>query len=73
MSTAAASIMTKPVKHAHASRRRGFGIVSRLASQSEAPGRRAADRSDRNERGIDADHEPYVPRHRREDTASPCF
>jgi hypothetical protein len=68
MSTIFASTLPQPVNHAHASRRRGFEIVSRLARQNEAPGRRTADRSDPNEWAIDAGTD-YEPRHRREDSA----
>jgi hypothetical protein len=66
MSTIFASTLPQPVNHAHASRRRGFEIVSRLARQDEAPGRRTANRSGWNERAIDA-RTDYEPRHRRDD------
>jgi hypothetical protein len=68
MSTTFAGTLPHPVSHAHASRRRGFEIVSRLARQSEAPGRRTAKRSDPNEWAIGTrnDHEP---RHRREESS----
>jgi hypothetical protein len=51
-------------KHTHPSRRRGFGIISRLARANDAPGRRAAGR-DPDERAEDID---YEPRHRHEGT-----
>jgi hypothetical protein len=69
MSTIFASTVPQPVHRAHASRRRGFEIVSRLARQNETTGRRTANRSDPNEWAIDA-RTAYEPRHRREDSAS---
>ena len=68
MSTTFASAVAHPANHAHASRRRGFEIVSRLARQNEAPGRRTATRSDLNEWATDT-RTDYEPRHRREDSA----
>jgi hypothetical protein len=68
MSTTFAATLPHPVNHAHASRRRGFEIVSRLARQNEAPGRRTATRSDPNEWATDT-RTDYEPRHRREDSA----
>jgi hypothetical protein len=57
------------VKHAHPSRRRGFGVISQLARQNDGPsGRRAAGRAP-NERANEVD---YEPRHRREG-AEPSF
>jgi hypothetical protein len=67
MSTIFASTLPQPGNDAHASRRRGFEVVSRLARQNEAPGRRAADRSDPNEWAIDTTTD-YEPRHRREES-----
>ena len=69
MSTTFASTVPRPVNGAHASRRRGFEIVSRLARQNEATGRRTADRSDPNQWAIDT-ITGYEPRHRREDPMS---
>lgn len=68
MSTTFATTVPHPVSHAHASRRRGFEIVSRLARQNEAPGRRSANRSDPNEWAINT-RTDYEPRHRREDAS----
>jgi hypothetical protein len=67
MSTTFASTLPHPV-NAHASRRRGFEIISRLARQNEAPGRRTANRSDPNEWAIGT-MTGHEPRHRREDSA----
>jgi hypothetical protein len=63
MSTTFASAVPQTVDHAHASRRRGFEIVSRLARQNEPTGRRSAARSDASRRSIEA-RTDYEPRHR---------
>ena len=68
MSTTVAGTYPHPGNHAHASRRRGFEIVSRLARQDVAPGRRTANRSDPNEWTIGT-RTDYEPRHRRDDSA----
>jgi hypothetical protein len=69
MSTTFASTVPQTVNHAHASRRRGFEIVSRLARQNEPTGRRTADRSDVSRQSIEAVAD-YEPRHRREASTS---
>ena len=69
MSATFATTVPHPVNHAHASRRRGFEIVSRLARQNEPTGRRTADRSDLGQWKVDTLTD-YEPRHRRDDSMS---
>lgn len=67
MSTTAASGFTTSTQHAHAARRRGFGIVSRLSRGSETPRHLAEVSTVQDDLVVDSG---YEPRHRREDAQS---
>lgn len=67
MSATATTVIT-PAPHAHAARRRGFEILSRLARGTEAASHGAlVQKPGRSDPATETD---YEPRHRREDTGS---